>query len=115
MPGDPKWPAEIPIPEETGNFMSPDTTKTTRTDFTDFFLRFRHAEDAHPLYRQLFLTHQQLAKLCIEHPAMRPNLEQTFSTREQRYPLLWRKWNCSHATAANSKNKVYFMWDFLLR
>ncbi|KAL6708265.1 hypothetical protein ACN47E_003189 [Coniothyrium glycines] len=94
---DPKWPTVIPIPEETGDYLSPDTTKTTRTDFTDFFLRFKHAENAHPIYKQLFTTHQQLAKLCIEHPAMRPNLEQTFST------------------PANSKNKVYFMWDFLLR
>ncbi|KAJ4369651.1 hypothetical protein N0V83_005413 [Neocucurbitaria cava] len=93
----PNWPAVIPIPEETITFMSPDTTKTTRTDFTDFFQRFRPAEDAHPLYRHLFLTHQELAKALIEHPAMRPNLEQTFST------------------PANSKNKVYFMWDFVLR
>jgi hypothetical protein len=33
----------------------------------------------------------------IDHPAMRPNLKQTFST------------------PAKSKNKVYFMWDFILR
>jgi hypothetical protein len=93
----PNWPTVIPILEATEQYMSPDTQKTNRTDFTDFFMRFQHAPDAHPVYRHLFVTHQQLAKLLIEHPAMRPNLEQTFST------------------PANSKNKVYFMWDFTLR
>jgi hypothetical protein len=82
MPGKPEWPAEIAIPEATGQFMSPDTIKTTRIDFTDFFLRFRHAEDAHPAYKHLFVTHQQMAKLLIEHPAMKPNLQQTFSTHK---------------------------------
>lgn len=77
--------------------MSPDISKTTRIDFTDFFLRFQCAEDAHPLYRHYFTLHQQLAKLLIEHPAMKPNLQQTFNT------------------PANSKNKVYFLWDFVLR
>jgi hypothetical protein len=93
----PNWPAVIPILEATGEYMSPDTNKTTRLDFTDFFLRFQPAPDAHPAYKHLFVTHQQLAKLLIEHPAMAPNLQQTF------------------ATPANSKNKVYFMWDFILR
>jgi hypothetical protein len=77
--------------------MSPDPNTTSRIDFTDFFMRFQHAPDAHPLYKHFFVTHQQLAKLLIEHPAMQPNLQQTFST------------------PANSKNKVYFMWDFVLR
>ncbi|KAF1829057.1 hypothetical protein BDW02DRAFT_643106 [Decorospora gaudefroyi] len=66
MPPNPNWPAEIPIPEATEGYLSPDTKETTRIDFTDFFLRFRHAE------------------------AMKPNLQQTFST-------------------------LYFMWDFVLR
>jgi hypothetical protein len=96
MPRD-SWPTVIPIPEATREYMSPDTTTTTRVDFTDFFMRFQHAPDAHPVYKHLFVTHQQLAKLLIEHPAMQPNLQQTFST------------------PANSKNKVYFMWDFVLR
>jgi hypothetical protein len=91
------WPAVIPIPEATGDYLSPKTTETTRIDFTEFFMRFQHAPDAHPMYKHVFVTHQQLAKLLIEHPAMRPNLQQTFST------------------PANSKNKVYFMWDFVLR
>jgi hypothetical protein len=93
----PNWPAVIPILKATGEYMSPDTKKTTRADFTDFFLRFQHAPDAHPIYKHLFITHQALAKLLVEHPAMVPNLQQTFST------------------PANSKNKVYFMWDFILR
>jgi hypothetical protein len=97
MPLSPSVPDIIPIPGATGQFMSPDTTKTTRTDFTDFFLRFQHAPDAHPHYKHLFTVHQEIARLLIKHPAMERNLQQTFST------------------PANSKNKVYFMWDFILR
>ncbi|KAI8943658.1 hypothetical protein NX059_001643 [Plenodomus lindquistii] len=93
----PEWPATIPIPEATVQYLSPDTTKTKRIDFTEFFLRMTPAEDAHPGYKALFTTHQSLIKLLVEHPAMKPNLQQTFST------------------PANSKNKVYFMWDFVLR
>lgn len=90
-------PPIIPIPEATKHYMSPNVSTNTRTDFTAFFLRFRHAEDAHPMYKRLFVTHQQLIKLLVDHPAMQPNLDQTFNT------------------PARSKNKVYFMWDFNLR
>jgi hypothetical protein len=90
-------PEVIPIPAPTGGFMSPNTDTTTRTDFTDFFLRFRPAEDAHPHYLHYFTVSQDLARLLINHPAMEPNRQQTFATK------------------ANSKNKVYFMWDFILR
>ena len=93
----PKWPTIIPISEAIGQFLSPNPSETTRLDFTDFFQRFRHSPDAHPSYKHLFNTQQRLAKLLIEHPAMMPNLQQTFST------------------PANSKNKVYSMWDFILR
>lgn len=93
----PEWPAEIPIDEETREFLSPDTSTTTRADFTDFFQRFRHSATAHPAYTHLFEGNQQLAKLLIEHPAMQRNITQTFNT------------------PANSKNKVYFMWDYVLR
>lgn len=82
MAPDPNWPTVIPITEATIEYMTPDTTTTSRADFTEFFQRFECAPDAHPAYRHLFLTHQKLAKLCAAHPAMRPNLEQTFSTRE---------------------------------
>jgi uncharacterized protein (DUF952 family) len=97
MAPDPNWPAAMPITEATGQYRSPDPSQTTRIDFTDFFIHFQHAPDAHPTYKHLFVTHQQLAKLLIEHPAMQPNLQQTFST------------------PANSKNKVYLMRDFVLR
>lgn len=97
MPGRSDWPEVIPIPEATEQFLSPDVATTTRIDFTDFFMRFRHAEDAHSAYKHLFVKYQQLIKLLIEHPAMKPNLQQTFNT------------------PANSKNKIYFMWDFVLR
>ncbi|KAF2821947.1 hypothetical protein CC86DRAFT_425506 [Ophiobolus disseminans] len=76
----PTCPTVIPILSATGEYKSPDTKTTTRTNFTDFSLRFQHAPDAHPAYTHLFVTHQHLAKLLIEHPAMRPNKEQTFCT-----------------------------------
>lgn len=91
------WPEVIPIDEATMQFMSPDPNTTSRADFTDFFMRFQHAPDAHALYKHIFLTHQKLIRLLCDHPAMRSNLQQTFST------------------PANSKNKVYFTWDFVLR
>jgi hypothetical protein len=87
----------FPSPTQQDNFCPPDPKKITRADFTDFFMRFQHAPDAHSTYKHLFVTHQQLVKLLLEHPAMQPNLQQTFST------------------SANSKNQVYFMWDFILR
>lgn len=74
------WPEEIPINEATIHFMTPDTSITSRADFTDFFMRFRHAPDAHALYKHIFITHQKLARLLCDHPAMRPNLQQTFDT-----------------------------------
>lgn len=91
------WPEVISIGEATGQFMFPDTKITSRADYTDYFLRFRHAPDAHALNKHVFTTHQKLARLLCDHAAMRPNLQQTFST------------------PANSKNKVYFTWDSVLR
>jgi hypothetical protein len=67
----------IPIIDATGQFLSPDTKKITRADFTNFFMRFQHAPDAHSTYKHLFVMHQQLVKLLVEHPAMQPNLQQT--------------------------------------
>lgn len=90
-------PEPIPIPEATVQYLTPDVNTTKRIDFTAFFLCFQPADDAHPAYKALFTSHQALIKLLIEHPAMTPNLQQTFNT------------------PANSKNKVYFMWDFVLR
>ncbi|KAH7372039.1 hypothetical protein BKA66DRAFT_469119 [Pyrenochaeta sp. MPI-SDFR-AT-0127] len=97
MPDPTTTPVVYHVAEATKEYLCPNPSTTTRSDFTDFFLRFQHALDAHPVYIHLFTTHQQLMKLLIEHPAMKPNLKQTFDTK------------------ANSKNKVYFTWDFLLR
>lgn len=54
----PSFDQPIVIHEATGHFLSPDTTITTRTDFTKFFLNFRSTPDAHPLYKHLFDAHQ---------------------------------------------------------
>lgn len=81
----------IVLHEATGDFLSPNPSTTTRTAFTNFFLNFRAAPDAHELYKHLFDVHQTIIRLLVDHPAMRSNLEQTFST------------------PTNSKNKVYFM------
>ena len=87
----PTFDKPIVLHEATGDFLSPNPSTTTRTAFTAFFLNFRAAPDAHELYKHLFDVHQTMIRLLVDHPAMRPNLEQTFST------------------PANSKNKVYFM------
>ncbi|KAG9198503.1 hypothetical protein G6514_009867 [Epicoccum nigrum] len=87
----PEFDRPIVLHEATGDFLSPNSPTTTRTDFTKFFLTFRAAPDAHELYKHLFDLHQALIRLLGDHPAKRPNLEQTFST------------------PANSKNKVYLM------
>jgi hypothetical protein len=86
-----KFDRPIVLHEATGDFLSPNSSTTTRTDFTKFFLNLRTAPDAHELYKHLFDVHQALTRLLGDHPATRPNLEQTFST------------------PANSKNKVYLM------
>ncbi|KAI7926252.1 hypothetical protein M9X92_002842 [Pyricularia oryzae] len=83
----PYYPAEIPIPDATQQFLSPDVNTTARVDFADYFLRFRHAADAHPKHKHLFKVHQQLCKLLIEHPAMQPNLNQTFNTPANNFVL----------------------------
>ena len=86
-------PSDVTLP--TGRFLSPDKSKTTRTDFTAFFLSFQCPQDASPFYKLLFTTQQELLGLLINHPAMEPNKNQTFDT------------------PPNSKNPVYLMWDFL--
>jgi hypothetical protein len=82
----------IEILSATDEFLSPNPSTTSRSDFTSFFERFTPAPDADAAYTHLFLKHQQLASLLLAHPAMARNRAQTFST------------------PAASKNKVYFMW-----
>ena len=50
-----------------------------------------------PAWLMIVLRTRALYRALAFHPAMEPNLSQTFST------------------PANSKNKVYFMWDFVGR
>ena len=52
---------------------------------------------ASPVWLAIVLRTRALYRTLAFHPAMEPNLSQTFST------------------PANSKNRVYFMWDFVGR
>ena len=63
---------------------------STRERFTEVNLMFRLPEGADKDYAEIFKTSQHLYRLLAYHPAMEPNLQQTFNT------------------PANSKNKVYF-------
>ncbi|KAI5203934.1 hypothetical protein E4T39_03850 [Aureobasidium subglaciale] len=78
-------------------YVSPNPQTTKRDAFTEFFLEQQCPEGAVSAYKHLFNTHQSLMRMLINDPAMEPNRKQTFST------------------PANSKNKVYFMWDFVTR
>ncbi|PVH93873.1 hypothetical protein DM02DRAFT_618988 [Periconia macrospinosa] len=78
-------------------YVQPDGNTTTREKFTDFYINWPLPSNANEEYRKLFLAHQRLLKLLCDHPAMDPNRQQTYNT------------------PANSKNKVYFMWDFVGR
>ena len=69
----------------------PNPNTTTREAFTQYYQEQTVPNDADHKYKHLFLVHQKLYKLLLEHPAMEPNRQQTFST------------------PANSKNKVYSM------
>lgn len=78
-------------------YITPNPETTKRGDFTEFFLQRQCPEEADPKYKHMFLIHQNLARMLINDRAMDPNREQTFST------------------PANSKNKIYMVWDFILR
>ncbi|CAI6274532.1 unnamed protein product [Periconia digitata] len=78
-------------------YITPDTATTTRKDFTEFYTNWPLPTTATDQYKRLFQSHQQMMKLLCDHPAMDQNRQQTYST------------------PANSKNKVYFMWDFVGR
>lgn len=67
-----------------------DPETSTRERFTEVNLMFRLPEGADKDYAEIFKTSQHLYRLLAYHPAMKPNLQQTFNT------------------PANSKNKVYF-------
>lgn len=74
-----------------------DPNTATREVFTKSLTEVPLPPDAHDLWAWYASNHQSLLKKLAEHPAMAPNLQQTFNTPD------------------NSKNKVYHMWDFVGR
>lgn len=69
----------------------------TRQQFTDHLVNKRIPANATDEWRETTFELQSLLRKLAAHDAMRANLEQTYMT------------------PANSKNKVYFMWDFVGR
>jgi hypothetical protein len=74
-----------------------DPNTATREIFTKSLTEVTLPADAHDLWLWYASNHQSLLRKLAEHPAMVPNLQQTYNT------------------PANSKNKVYHMWDFVGR
>jgi len=74
-----------------------DPAVTTRQAWTDNLTNTTIPSNAKPVYRKLATGLQEVMRLMIAHPAMSQNKSQTFNT------------------PANSKNEVYFMWDFVQR
>lgn len=75
--------------------MNPQTN--TRQVWTDTLTSATAPSDAHPKWAAMWTASQKLMKALFDHSAMEPNRQQTFGT------------------PANSKNSVYFMWDFVER
>ena len=73
--------------------MDPNTT--TREVWTNDKLDEPIEDGTHPGLKHYIETNKALLRLLASHSAMRPNLQQTYST------------------PANLKTKVYFMWDFV--
>ncbi|KXT00600.1 hypothetical protein AC578_3171 [Pseudocercospora eumusae] len=74
-----------------------DPYTATRQDFTTHLTHTNIPPDANATFKQYAESHQTLLTALMQHPAMAPNLQQTYMT------------------PANSKNKIYFMWDFVGR
>lgn len=75
--------------------MDPNTA--TRAEFTAHLTSKPIPTSAAPAWKKLVITLRVLLDKLAAHPAMAANLQQTYMT------------------PANSKNKVYFMWDFVGR
>jgi len=75
----------------------PNPHTTTREAYTEALVGDAVPTNASPKFAKLFNSLNDLYSKLAHHPAMAPNLQQTFMT------------------PANSKNKVYFMWDFVGR
>jgi hypothetical protein len=88
-------------PEEfTSNLVKVLTEKpdvSTREVFTKHLIDVPVPSWAHKDWARYCRQHQVLLEKLAQHPAMVPNLQQTYST------------------PANDKNNVYFMWDFVGR
>lgn len=90
-------PQNIPAPAASGHQRHVDPRTTTRTEFTRNLTETPPPEGSAPQYAHLWTSLNELLTLLAEHPAMAPNLEQTYST------------------PANRKTKIYFLWDFVGR
>lgn len=75
--------------------MDPNTA--TRAEFTAHLTSKPIPTSAAPAWKKLVITLRVLLDKLAAQPAMAANLQQTYMT------------------PANSKNKVYFMWDFVGR
>jgi len=74
-----------------------DVNRSTRREWTDAITSKPIPENASEQYRKYHEKLVKLLRLLMEDEAMAPNLDQ-----------IWMQ-------PANSKNKVYFMWDFVGR
>ncbi|TKA78483.1 hypothetical protein B0A49_01473 [Cryomyces minteri] len=75
--------------------MDPNTS--TREQFTQYLLSQPIPSHAAPVWREVVENLKALLDKLAHHPAMSPNLQQTYMT------------------PAASKNRVYFVWDFVGR
>lgn len=74
-----------------------DPNKSTREEYTNAMVVMPVPEFASPQWKKYVRASQVLLDKLAHHSAMAPNLQQTYMT------------------PANSKNKVYFEWDFVGR
>lgn len=74
-----------------------DPYTSTREQFTNGLISNPVPDWAAPEWKKYVERHKVLLEKLAHHPAMAPNLQQTYMT------------------PAHSKNKVYFEWDFVGR
>jgi hypothetical protein len=104
-----------------------DPTRTSRRDFTTSLTSHVVPQTADPQYRNLAKALRNLLTLLVNHEAMSRNIGQKLP------PSLIPNHHCllsflffsasranppsdqTYSTPATSKNKVYFMWDFVGR
>lgn len=79
--------------------MSLDPSSSTRREFSENAITTPVPDNASPLYRNTLVKSQALLQLLINHPGM-------VETGNANQPFM---------QPANSKNRVYAMWDFVGR